>query len=146
MSQPIYSHGGPSTPGFPAIAGTSTTTGNPIYISNTIYQPAFNVFFSGTSCTVVIEGNGGQCDPVTGNPPSGEWIDYSSGGYAMTNGTNLSKALPRTIPCWRTRITAMTLGGGTGLFSYIPAIVVANGNLVSAGRPPSGAAAYSPNT
>ncbi len=147
MAQPIYSHGGPSTPGFPAVAGTTTTTGNPIYIfSSAIYPPALNGFFTGTSCTVVVEGNGGLINTQTGQPPSGEWIDYSNGGYALTTGQSFSKALPPSIPCWRTRITAIVLGGGAGFFSYVPAIVIPPGDMVSAGRPPIAANAYNPNT
>jgi hypothetical protein len=92
------------------------------------------IFFSGTSCTVLIEGNGGLIDN-TGNPPSGEWIDYSSGGYALTNGQVLSKKLPFSIPYWRTRITAITLGGGSGVVSYVPSIIGPTGIVVSASYP-----------
>lgn len=145
MAVPVYSHGGPSMQGFPSVAGTAQSSGNPVYILTALVNPAFQVFFSGTSCTVLVEGNGGIIDPTTGAPPSGEWVDYSSGGIAMTNGQALSKQLPRSIPCWRTRISAINLGAGTGLTSYVPSITSGGDFVVSASRPPSTANAYNPN-
>lgn len=143
MPIPVYSHGGQSMQGFPAVVGNTTNSGNPILIANTIYEPAMHIFFAGTSCTVFIEGNGGIIDPISGEPPAGEWIDYTGGaGYGLTNGQTLSKALPKTIPCWRTRISAIVAGV---LTSYVPAIVIPGGNLVSAGRPGRAAQAYNPN-
>jgi hypothetical protein len=143
MPIPVYSHGGGSQQGFPAVSGTTTGSGNPIQITNTIYEPVMHVFFTGTSCTVFIEGNGGLIDPTTGQPPAAEWVDYTGGaGYGLTNGQTLAKALPKTVPLWRTRISAIVAGT---LVSYVPAIVIKDGNLVSAGRPGRGAAIYSPN-
>ena len=136
MPQPIYSHGGVSQSGFPAVLGTSTNSGRPIYIVQANQgNPAIQIFFSGTSITLVVEGNGGLID-TTGNPPAGDWIDYSNGGYSLTNGQALSKFLPRSVPCWRTRITAITLGAGTGLVSYCPSLVGPNGVIISASYPP----------
>ena len=131
---PTYSHGGASANGFPAVLGTTTNSGRPVAIVQAIQQPAMQIFFSGTSCTVVVEGNGGQLDS-TGNPPAGEWVDYSSGGFALTNGQQLSKKLPFSIPYWRTRISAINTPTGQGLVSYIPSIVVSNGWVVSTGYP-----------
>jgi hypothetical protein len=131
---PCYSHGGSSVPGFPAVLGTTTNSGRPVQILQAQQQPAMQVFWSGTSVTVVIEGNGGALDS-TGNPPSGEWIDYSSGGYALTNGQNLSKKLPYSVPYWRTRITAINTPTGSGLVSYIPSIIAPNGEVVATGYP-----------
>lgn len=135
-ANPVYSHGGPSMQGFPSVPGNTTNSGNPVYILQAQVDPAMNIFFSGTSCTVLVEGNGGQIDPTTGAPPTAEWFDYSSGGYALTNGQQLSKFVPRSIPCWRTRISAITIGAGSGLWSYIPSIVSPrDGVVVSASRP-----------
>lgn len=143
MPAPVYSHGGPAMQGFPAIVGNVASAGNPIQITNTKYEPAMHVFFSGTSCTVFIECNGGLVDPITGFPPAGEWVDYSiAGGFSLTNGQNLAKALPKTLPYWRTRIGVIVAGI---LVSYVPAIVVGDGNLVSAGRPSRTANPYNPN-
>ncbi len=146
MASPVYSHGGPSMQGFPAIPGTADGAGNPIYIIEAQVNPALNIFWSGTGVTVLVEGNGGAIDPTTGLPPAGEWVDYSAGGYAMVNGDFLSKSLPRAIPCWRTRMTLTVLGPGTGLTSYVPCIVTPNGLFVSAGRPTTSANAYNPNS
>lgn len=146
MPIPVYSHGGPAMQGFPAVVGNTTNSGNPVLINNSLYEPIMQVFFSGTSCTVFIEGNGGAIDPQSGTPPASEWVDFTGGaGYALTNGGQLAKCLPRTIPCWRTRISAMVIGAGSGLISYVPSIVIPDGNLVSAGRPPRTANAYNPN-
>jgi len=135
MPVPVYSHGGPSQAGWTAVLGTSTNSGLPIAILQANQtNPAIQIFFSGTSCTVVVEGNGGTLDS-TGNPPSGEWIDYSSGGFALTNGGQLSKYLPRSIPYWRTRITAINSPTGQGLVSYVPDLVGPNGVITSAARP-----------
>ena len=131
MPIPTYSHGGNSQSGFPAVLGTTTNSGRPVAIVQAISQAAMQVFFSGTSCTVLIEGNGGLVDQ-TGNPPAAEWIDYSSGGYSLTNGSQLSKYLPRAIPYWRTRITAIVAGT---LVSYVPSVVGPNGVIVSASYP-----------
>lgn len=133
MPIPTYSHGGPPQPGFPSVAGTSQTSGRPVSIVQAINDAAMQIFFSGTSCTVVLEGNGGAI--TNGAPPANEWVDYSAGGYALTNGQALSKFLPASIPYWRTRISAITLGGGTGLTSYVPDIVGPSGVIVSASYP-----------
>jgi hypothetical protein len=133
--QPIYSHGGATTNNFIAVPGTSTNSGRPISIIQATLNPAIQIFWAGTSVTVLIEGNGGQIDS-TGNPPSGEWLDYSSGGFALTNGQSLSKYLPRTIPYWRTRITAINTPTGVGLVSYCPSIIGPEGKIVSASYPP----------
>lgn len=146
MPIPVYSHGGPSMDGFPAVSMKVTGNGNPIYINNSFYEPVMHIMFFGTSCTVFIEANGGLIDAQTGLPPAAEWIDYTGGvGFALTNGGFLAKALPKTLPCWRTRISAIVIGAGTGLWSYVPAIVTDRGNLTSAGRPPRSANAYNPN-
>lgn len=138
---PTYSHGGSSVTGFPAVLGTTTNSGRPVQIIQALVDPAMQFFFTGTSCTVLLEGNGGRVDS-TGNPPSGEWVDYSSGGYALTNGQTLSKFLPRCIPYWRTRITAIVAGT---LVSYVPSIVSPEGQVVSTGYPEisSGIQSYS---
>ncbi len=135
MPMPTYSHGGASQSGFAAVVGTTTNSGRPISIVQADQvNPAIQIFYSGTSCTVVVEGNGGAIDN-TGNPPSTDWIDYSSGGFALTNGQQLSKYLPRSIPYWRTRITAINTPTGAGLVSYCPCIVGPNGVIVSASYP-----------
>ncbi len=136
---PVYSHGGTTAGGFPAVIGNTTNSGRPVFIgdavaTNTLLLPAMVGFFSGTSCTVLIEGNGGTIDS-TGNPPSGEWIDVSGGGYALTNGQSFAKTLPMQFPCYRTRISAMTIGGGTGFQSYVPNIIT-NGGVVASARYP----------
>lgn len=134
MPQPIYSHGGVSQSGFPAVLGTAQNSGRPVAIVQAIADPAMQFFFTGTSVTVLIEGNGGLID-TTGNPPTTEWIDYSAGGYTIGNNGQLSKFLPRSIPYWRTRITAITAPTGSGLVSYVPIIIGPNGVLVSASYP-----------
>ena len=131
MPQPTYSHGGASQNGFIAVPGTTTSSGRPVAIVQAISDAAMQFFFTGTSCTVLIEGNGGAISS-TGNPPSGEWIDYSNGGYSLTNGQTLSKFLPRCIPYWRSRITAIVAGT---LITYVPSIVGPNGVIVSASYP-----------
>jgi hypothetical protein len=133
--QPIYSHGGPTVNNFIAVVGTTTNAGRPIMIVQATVDPAIQIFWSGTSCTVLLEGNGGQVDS-TGNPPSGEWVDYSSGGYALTNGQALSKFIPRCVPYWRTRITAINTPTGTGLVSYCPGIIGADSTITNASYPP----------
>src|ERR1700690_1322367 len=135
MPVPVYSHGGPSQSGWTAVLGTTTNSGLPIAILQANQtNPAIQIFWSGTSCTVVVEGNGGTLDS-TGNPPSGEWIDYSNGGFALTNGQQLSKYLPRSVPYWRTRITAINTPTGQGLQSYVPSLVGPSGVIISAARP-----------
>lgn len=132
MPTPVYSHGGASQAGFPAVPGTSTNAGRPVAIVQANQtDPCMQIFFVGTSCTVLLEGNGGQIDS-TGNPPSGEWIDYSNGGYALTTGQTLSKFIPRCVPYWRTRITAIVAGT---LQSYCPSIIGPSGVVVSASYP-----------
>lgn len=128
---PTYSHGGVGAGGFPVVVGNTTNSGRPVYIAQAITSPALNAFFVGTSCTFLVEGNGGAVDN-TGNPPAGEWIDYSNGGYSLTTGQSISKFLPTCIPCWRTRITAIVAGT---LVSYVPAIVTSNGVVGSASYP-----------
>lgn len=135
MPIPTYSHGGVSQAGFPAVLGTTTNAGRPISIVQANQTDAcIQIFFSGTSCTVLLEGNGGLVDS-TGNPPSGEWIDYSAGGFALTNGQQLSKFLPRCVPYWRTRISAINTPTGQGLVSYTPSIIGPGGIVVSASYP-----------
>jgi hypothetical protein len=132
--QPFYSHGGVTMSGFVAVPGTTISAGRPISISQATQNPAIQIFFVGTSCTVLIEGNGGPLDS-TGNPPSTDWIDYSSGGFALTTGQSLSKFLPRVVPYYRTRISAIVLGGGSGLVSYVPCIIGPGGIIASASYP-----------
>ena len=136
---PTYSHGGAAAGGFPAVIGTTTNSGRPIFIgdgiaTNNLLLPGIIGFFTGTSCTVVVEGNGGLIDS-TGNPPSGEWIDISSGGIALTNGQSFAKTLPIQFPCYRTRITAINTPTGNGFVSYVPSIVTAGGVIASARYP-----------
>ena len=144
MPTPVYSHGGPSSPGWPSVPGTTTNSGNPILIAGQIYQSAMHGFFLGTSCTVVVEVNGGNCDPQTGQPTSTDWIDITSGGIALTTGQNFAKVLPKQEVYVRTRITAITLGGGAGFWSYVPG-VAGPGGVTTAGRPPTTSIAYNPN-
>lgn len=131
---PTYSHGGTTAGGFTAVPGTSQSSGRPVAITVAASKPAMNCFWTGTSVTFVIEGNGGTLDS-TGNPPSAEWFDYSNGGYSLTNGQSISKKLPREIPYWRTRITAINAPTGAGLVSYVPCVVTNGGVLTSAGYP-----------
>jgi hypothetical protein len=136
---PTYSHGGQNAGGFTAVIGTSTNSGRPVAINdaiatNNLILPAIIGFYTGTSCTVVVEGNGGAIDS-TGNPPSGEWIDISAGGIALTNGQSFAKTLPIQFPTYRTRITAITAPSGNGFVSYVPSIITAGGVQASARYP-----------
>src|ERR1700687_5781556 len=111
---PTYSHGGVSAGGFPVVVGNATNSGRPIFIgdavaTNTLLLPGLMGFFTGTSCTVLVEGNGGQVD-ATGNPPASDWIDVSSGGISLTTGQFFAKVLPIQFPIYRTRITAIVAG------------------------------------
>jgi hypothetical protein len=133
---PTYSHGGVSAGGFPVVVGNTTNSGRPIYIADAVATnvnllPGFIAFFVGTSITFLIEGNGGQID-ATGNPPTGEWVDVSNGGYSLTTGQNIGKTLPIQFPCYRTRITAIVAGT---LVSYVPAIITQGGIMASARYP-----------
>src|SRR5574343_742065 len=136
---PTYSHGGANAGGFTAVPGTTISSGRPIFIGDAISTsnqllPGLIAFFSGTTVTFVVEGNGGLIDS-TGNPPTGEWIDVSSGGYTLTNGQSIGKVLPIQFPVYRTRSTAITLGGGSGLNSYVPSIITEGGVVASARYP-----------
>jgi hypothetical protein len=133
---PTYSHGGTSAGGFPVVVGNTTNAGRPIWVGDSqgVHQlllPGIMGFFVGTSCTVLVEGNGGQVD-ATGNPPAAEWVDISSGGIALTTGQNFAKTLPIQFPCYRTRITAIVAGT---FFSYVPSIITAGGVQASARYP-----------
>jgi hypothetical protein len=136
---PTYSHGGAGAGGFPAVPGTTQSSGRPIFIGDAVSQtnqilPGLIAFFVGTTVTFVVEGNGGLIDP-TGNPPSAEWIDVTNGGITLTTGQSIGKTLPIQFPVYRTRITAITLGGGSGLVSYVPSIITAGGVQASARYP-----------
>jgi hypothetical protein len=131
---PTYSHGGAAAGGFPAVPGTTQSSGRPIWIGSAAQQPALVAFFTGTTVTFLIEANGGLVDS-TGNPPSGEWVDVSNGGYTLTTGQSIAKLLPLSVPCYRTRITSITLGGGSGLVSYTPSIVTIGGVQAAASYP-----------
>lgn len=124
---PTFSHGD-------TIPGTTQSAGRPVSIIPAITRPGFVGFFSGTTVTFLIEGNGGLVDS-TGNPPASEWEDYSAGGITLTNGLNFGKFLSLAVPIWRTRITAITLGGGTGLVSYVPGIITPGGVWTTASHP-----------
>jgi hypothetical protein len=129
---PTYSHGGGSTAGWPPVNGTVTGGGRPVFIGDQcIENPCMNVFCYYGTAIVVIEGNGGIPDQ-TGNPPSGEWVDCSAGGYSMVPGQTLSKKLPRAMQYWRTRITSIN---GATINSYVPLLRTATGDAVSASYP-----------
>lgn len=136
---PTYSHGGTSAGGFPVVIGTSTNSGRPIYIgdavsTDSLILPGLIGFYTGTTCTILVEGNGGQIDN-TGNPPSGEWVDISSGGITLTNNQSFAKTLPLQFPCYRTRITVNTAPTGNGFVSYVPSIITSGGVQASARYP-----------
>ncbi len=123
-----YSHGGGNAPGWVAVPGTTTGAGRPIEITGAIIQPALKMSFTGTSVTFVVEGNSGALDN-TGNPPSGDWHDYTEGTpFSLTTGQNLAYLLPLQEAYWRTRITAITLGAGAGFVSYVGPIVITGGS------------------
>jgi len=132
---PIYSHGGATVNNWIAVPGTTISAGRPISIAQAIQDPAIQIIFTGTSVTVLLEGNGGPLDPTTGNPPSTDWIDYSNGGYVLAANGFFSKFLERSVPCWRTRITAINITGGSGLVSYCPGIIGIHNVIVSASYP-----------
>jgi hypothetical protein len=119
---PCFSHGGQSDGSWAAVAGTTTNSGNPIDISGASPEPAnwpvLEIFCAGGTATVLIEANGGLLD-ANAAPPSGEWIDISSGGYAMTSATNVAKRIPPNLPYIRTRITVIS---GATVTSYVPAV------------------------
>lgn len=133
---PCFSHGGPSEPGWAAVAGTTTNSGRPIDIggadANPANWPVLEIFCAGGTATVLIEANGGDVDPNTGVPPSGEWIDISGGGYAMTAATNVAKRIPPNVPYIRTRISVIN---GATVTSYVPAICYPGGKWSSATHP-----------
>jgi hypothetical protein len=139
---PAYSHGGPSVPGWPAVAGNVTGSGRPISllgadVSSPI-QPCMVILYTGTVgqvVGVVLECNGGPLDS-NGNPPAADWVDVSSGGYVLTipgGGTpqKLAKLLAPVMPFWRTRITSI----GGSITSYVPLIPTPTGVLVPASYP-----------
>lgn len=132
---PRYSHGGPSEVGWTAVAGTTTNSGNPIDLSGADPEPAnwpvIEIFCAGGTATVLIEANGGLLDS-TSNPPSGEWVDISGGGYALTAGTYVAKRIPPNVPFIRTRISA---NSGATVTSYVPCICYPGGKWTSAPRP-----------
>jgi hypothetical protein len=140
MPLPTYSHGfsqgGVQIPnGRVAASGTTTGAGLPVQIFQASgSDPAMQFFYTGTTCTVLLEGNGGPLDTF-GNPPAGDWQDYSAGGYTLTNGQFLSKFIPRSIPYWRTRITVNTAATGVGFYSYVPSLVAPGGVIISAAYP-----------
>lgn len=123
MPAPIYSHGGTSVTGFPAVPGTSPSSGRPIVIINATKEPVLRVAYTGTSVTFVVEGNGGLYDPSTFSFPAGEWDDISSGGFTLTNGQTLGKYLPLGYTAYRTRITAISAPTGNGLVTYVPFLI-----------------------
>jgi hypothetical protein len=132
---PCYSHGGPTTPGYPAVAGNGTSSGLPVFIGdhnpNAPFLPTMVIFCAGGNATVILEANGGIPDLATGQPPAAEWVDCSNGGFAMTAGSTLAKSIPPSLPCWRTRIT---VNAGATVVSYVPNIAGA-GTLVPASHP-----------
>lgn len=139
---PCYSLGGPSEVGWNAVSGTtSSSTGNPIDISGADpeHRPVLEIFCAGGTATVLIEANGGLLDS-TSNPPSGEWVDISNGGYAMTAGTTVAKRIPVELPYIRTRITALS---GATVTSYIPSVFYPGGRWGSASRPRKGSSGVS---
>jgi hypothetical protein len=83
------------------------------------------------SATVILEANGGELDD-DGNPPADEWVDVSSGGYALGAGEAVSKRIPPTMPYYRTRIT---VSGPGDVVSYVPLMILPSGMSVSAGHP-----------
>ena len=133
---PCYSLGGPFGGGWNAVNGTTnTSTGNPIDIGgadpNPANWPVMEIICTGGTATVVVEANGGTLDS-TFNPPSGEWVDISNGGFSMTSGQTIAKRIPPNIPLVRTRITALS---GATVISYIPAICYPAGHWASAQHP-----------
>jgi hypothetical protein len=139
MPQPTYSHGVGSRGlpnGFVMASGLTTGPGLPVAIIQASQSdPAMQGFYAGTTCTILLEGNGGTIDS-TGNPPAGDWQDYSAGGFTLTNGQFFSKFIPRCIPYWRTRITVNTAPTGVGFYSYVPDVVGPAGLIISASYPP----------
>lgn len=133
---PCYSLGGQSLVGWPAVPGTSgTSTGNPIDIGGADPAPSnwpvLEIFCAGGTATVLIEANGGLLT-AAGVPPSGEWIDISNGGIAMTSNTTAAKRIPPNVPYIRTRLTA---NSGATVSSYVPCICFPGGKWASASRP-----------
>lgn len=133
--KPTYSHGGANAPNWAAVSGTVQGGGRPIDVGGTdpdpFVWPVMMIFCAGGTATVKIEANGGDLDS-TGNPPSGEWVDISGGGYSMTAGTSVAKNIPPTVPFIRTNITAIS---GATVTSYIPLVYYPGGRVASAQYP-----------
>lgn len=131
--RPTYSHGGQAVGPWAAVSGTVTGAGRPISAvpAHPVNIPVMTIVCTGGTATVVLEANGGQLGD-DGNPPAGEWVDVSGGGYTMTDGDVRCKRLPPVMPYWRTRITAIA---GATVISYIPLLVLEDGGKVSASYP-----------
>lgn len=132
--RPTYSHGGETSGPWVAVSGTVTGSGRPISAvpAHPVNIPVMVIVCATGTATVVLEANGGQLDD-NGNPPAGEWVDVSGGGYDLTAGDTLCKRLPPVMPYWRTRITA--IAGGATVTSYVPLLVLAEGGKISASYP-----------
>lgn len=138
---PAYSHNGSTDEGWTAVSGAVEGSGNPIDIGDSSAEPAnwpvMEIFITGAAgtATVFIEANGGELDG-TFNPPSGEWIDISNGGYAMdsANLPYVAKRIPPNLPYVRTRVIDIT-GAFTVITSYIPKITLASGQNASPTHP-----------
>lgn len=141
MPTPAYSHGGPGTPGWPAVLGTTVSNGNPITILSATREGRGTLacFNKGTTTvSFVIEGNGGIA--TSGAPPSDEWVLFpvligNMIVQAMTLGPGDNVAFV-TIPelhYVRTRITLAV--PGCNLVSYVPLLYLEEGQPVSAHNP-----------
>lgn len=134
-AQPTFSHGGSSVGPFPPVPGNAVSSGRPIFIGDAaVSDPAMMIFVTGGNATVFLECNGGLANNLNGAPPAGEWIDVSGGGYALTPTSPIGKFIPRTVPYWRTRISA--IDPGATVTSYCPGLRRDTGDFVPASYPP----------
>ena len=132
----------PYSPTYSQLGASGTNTGNPIWIFGAFEPVALKIICAGTpgaTITVFAESNGGALSQF-GVPPAAEWIDQSSGGYAVTIPAGGIYTLDKKIlitgtPMYRTRTVAGA--GAMTVTSYVPYLVLSNGNWVSAGPPPS---------
>jgi hypothetical protein len=132
----------PYSPTYSQTSVSGTNTGNPVWVFGIVQPACLKIIAVGTpgaTITVYAESNGG---PLTqaGVPPANDWIDQSGGGYAVTIPAGGIYTLDKQIPvngtaCWRTRTVAGA--GNLTLSSYVPFLVVATGEWVNAGLPPS---------
>ena len=126
---PVFSHGGTSRPGWPAVSGSVTGAGNPIWIGaaevGIVPTPiAFGGVISLGTATVKIQANPGPADPQTGAPPSDLWVDIATISMDASTTPNFGKAIPVTFPYIRTNITA--IAGGGVVKTFVPNPVGAN--------------------